>query len=153
MNLFPLENPVFRVYVIAASLTILKMMAHAFLTVYRMIKANGGFLNVEDTRKTVSNPNPSPAQLAPNDYVERARRMHRNDGENAVLFLGAGLLFVFASPPLVLAAILMYGYVAVRIAHTWAYLTEQDHEVRATFFTLGALMTVTMTVYALAAAL
>jgi uncharacterized MAPEG superfamily protein len=153
MSQFALENPVFRIYVIAASLAILKMIAHAFLTVYRMLRTNGGFLNPEDARRTVLNPNPVPGQVAPNDYVERARRMHRNEGENTPLFLAAGLLFVAASPPVALAAILMYGYVVARVAHAWAYITERDHEVRATFFTVGALLTVAMTVYALAVAI
>jgi uncharacterized MAPEG superfamily protein len=153
MSQFALENPVFRIYVIAAGLAILKMIAHAFLTVYRMLRTNGGFLNPEDTRRTALNPNPVPGQVEPNDYVERARRMHRNEGENTPLFLAAGLLFVAASPPVVLAAILMYGYVVARVAHAWAYITERDHEVRATFFTVGALLTVAMTVYALAVAL
>jgi hypothetical protein len=48
MKLFTLENRVFRIYVIAASLAILKMMGHAFLTVYRTMKSGGGFLNPED---------------------------------------------------------------------------------------------------------
>ena len=47
----------------------------------------------------------------------------------------------------------MYGYVAARLAHAWAYATARDHEVRATFFTLGAASTVTMAVYAIVAAL
>jgi glutathione S-transferase len=153
MSLFTIENPVFRIYAIAASLAILKMIGHAFLTVYRMIKSSGGFLNPEDTRKTISNPNPSPEQLAQNDYVERARRMHRNEGENTPMFLVAGLLFVSASPSVVLAATLMFGYVGARIAHAYAYITECDHEVRATFFSIGALLTVIMTLYALAAAI
>jgi glutathione S-transferase len=75
--------------------------------------------------------------------------MHRNEGENTPLFLVAGLLFVSASPPLALASTLLFGYVAARMAHTYAYLTERDHEVRATFFTLGAVITVGMTLYAL----
>ena len=153
MSSFTLDNPVFRIYAIAASLAILKMLGHGFLTVYRMIKSSGGFLNPEDTRKTISNPTPSPEQLASNDYVERARRMHRNEGENTPLFLGAGLLFVAASPSIPLAATLMFGYVAARVAHTYAYVTERDHEVRAAFFTVGALLTIAMTVYALAAAI
>jgi len=33
-----------------------------------------------------------------NDSVDRARRMHRNEGENTSLFLGAGFLFVAAAP-------------------------------------------------------
>jgi glutathione S-transferase len=153
MSSFTLDNPAFRIYVIAASLAILKMLGHGFLTVYRMIKSNGGFLNPEDTRKTISNPNPSSEQLAPNDYVERARRMHRNEGENTPLFLVAGLLFVAASPSIPLASTLMFGYVAARVAHTYAYVTEHDHEVRAAFFSIGALLTIIMTVYALAAAI
>jgi uncharacterized MAPEG superfamily protein len=153
MNPFTLDNPVFRVYVIAASLAILKMIGHAFLTVYRMVKAKGGFLNPEDLRRTALNPSPSPEQLAPNDYVERARRMHHNEGENTPLFLAAGLLFVATSPPVALAAILMFGYVAARFAHAWAYITERDHETRAAFFSIGAALTVVMTVYALVVAL
>ncbi|MEO8123388.1 MAG: MAPEG family protein [Burkholderiales bacterium] len=112
-----------------------------------------GFLNPEDTRKTPLNPNPSAAQVEPNDYVERARRMHRNEGENTPLFLVAGLPLVAAAPPLTAAAVLMFGYVAARCAHIWAYITERDHEVRATCFTFGALLTVAMTLWALAAAL
>jgi glutathione S-transferase len=150
---YTLDNPVFRVYVIAASLAILKMLGHAFLTVYRMIKADGGFLNPEDLRKTAFNPQPNPGQMAPNDYVERARRLHRNEGENTPLFLAGGLLLVSASPPLAVAAALMYGYVAARVAHTYAYLTERDHEVRAAFFSIGALLTAAMPVYALVAVL
>jgi len=153
MNLFSLENPVFQVYVVAASLAILKMIGHAFLTVQRMVSANGGFLNPEDTRRTISNPNPSPEQIAPNDYVERARRMHRNEGENTPLFLAAGLLLVSAAPPLWLASVLLYGYVAARVAHTIAYLTAQNHEVRAACFSAGALCTVVAVAYALVVAM
>src|SRR6266849_1223519 len=101
-------NPVFRIYMIAASLAILKMIGQAYITVYRMMRASGGFLNPEDARKTISNPKPNPAQLEPNDYVERARRMHRNDGENIPLFLAAGLLFVASGPSVTLTAWLMY---------------------------------------------
>lgn len=152
MTLFSLENPVFQIYVIAASLAILKMIGHAFLTVQRMMSANGGFLNPEDTRRTFGNPNPSPEQLAPNDYVERARRLHRNEGENTPLFLAAGLLLVTAAPPLWLAAVLLGGYVVARVAHTIAYLSQQNHEVRAACFSASALCTVVAAGYALVSA-
>ncbi len=148
-----LADPVFRVYVIAAALAILKMMFHAFLVVARMMGASGGFLNPEDTKKTVSNPNPSPAQLNPNDSVERARRMHRNEGENTPYFLGAGLIFVASIPPLWLAMVLLYGYVVARVLHFWAYATAQIHEVRATFYTLSAVTIIVMAIYALIAAI
>ncbi len=153
MEAFTLDNPVFRIYVIAASLAILKMISQAYITVYRMMSANGGFLNPEDVRKTIGNPNPNPAQLEPNDDVERARRMHRNDGENIPLFLAAGLLFVASGPSATLAAWLMYGYLVSRLAHFAAYATAQNHEVRASFYTIGTLILVAMVGHALHAAL
>ena len=148
MSPFTADNPVFTLYVLAAGLAILKMLGHAFLTVQRMVKVNAGFLNPEDTRRTLMNPNPSPTQTDTNDYVERARRLHRNEGENTPLFLVAGLLLVAASPSTAVAAVFLFGYVAARMAHTWAYLTEQDHEVRAACFTVGAALTAGMVIYA-----
>jgi glutathione S-transferase len=139
--------------VITAALAILKMLFHAFLVVRRMMGANGGFLNKEDTRKTFGNPTPSPSQTDANESVERARRMHRNEGENTPLFLAAGLIFVAAAPPLWLAYVLLYGYIAARLAHFWAYATAQNHEVRATFFSLGAVAIAAMAIFALYAAL
>lgn len=146
-------DPVFRTYVIAAALAILKMMFHAYLVVYQMMRVKGGFVNPEDTRKTPLNPDPSPAQIQPNEAVERARRMHRNEGENTPYFLAAGLIFVAATPPGWLAALLLYGYIAARVAHFWAYATAQIHDVRATFYTLGTVSIIAMAAYALWAAL
>ena len=60
----------------------------------------------------------------------------------------AGLLLVAASPSTAAAAVFLFGYVAARMAHTWAYLTEQDHEVRAACFTVGAALTAGMVIYA-----
>jgi len=153
MDAFTLENPVFRTYVIAAALAILKMMFHAYLVVVQMMRAKGGFLNPEDTRKTPVNPNPSAAQLNPNEAVERARRMHRNEGENTPYFLAAGFIFVAASPPFWLAAVLLYGYIVARVLHFWAYATAQIHDVRATFYTAGTVSIAAMAIYALSAAL
>jgi glutathione S-transferase len=152
MDAFSLENPVFRTYVIAASIAILKMLGHAYLVVYNMLSVSGGFLNPEDRRKTVGNPNPSPNQTDPNERVERARRMHRNEGENTPLFLIAGLLFVAAAPAPELAPWLLYGYVVARFLHFAAYATAQDHEVRATFYTIGTLFIAALTGFALYAA-
>jgi glutathione S-transferase len=153
MSAFTLENPVFRIYVIAAALVIFKMLGQAYITVYRMMSVKGGFASPEDARKTPLNPNPAPGQLAPNEDVERSRRMHRNDCENIPLFLAAGLIFVAAGPSPALAAWLMYGYVASRAAHFLAYFTAQIHDIRATFWTIGTLILIAMTGYALHAAL
>lgn len=153
MNAYSLDNPVFQVYAVAASLAILKLIAHSFYTVYRMVRSDGGFLNPEDLRKTPFNPNPRPEQLAAFEDVERARRMHRNEIENTPAFLAAGLLLVAAAPSLVFATVTMFGYLLARLAHSYAYATQRDHEVRAAWFTLGAVFTVAMVVHVLVSVL
>ncbi len=143
------ENPVFTTYVIAASLMILKMMGQGWITVYRMMKVGGGFLNPEDANRGLANLNPRPDQLDKDDYVERSRRMHRNDLENIPAFLVAGLLFAWTEPPLLVAQWLLYGFVVARIAHFGAYITARSHEVRATFYTIGSLIVIGMACYTL----
>jgi uncharacterized MAPEG superfamily protein len=143
------ENPVFVTYVIAATLMIIKMMGQGWITVFRMMKVGGGFLNPEDANPGMTNPNPRPGQLDADDYVERSRRMHSNDTENIPVFLVAGLLFALTQPPLLFAQVLLYGFVATRLAHFWAYFTAKSHEVRATFFSIGSLIVIGMAVYTL----
>ena len=91
--------------------------------------------------------------MAINDYVDRSRRMHRNDLENIPGFLFAGLLFVVTDPSLWLAQALFFGFVAARLGHFWAYATAQSHEVRATFYTIGSLIVIYLAAAALWAAL
>ena len=148
-----LTNPVFETYVIAAALMVLKIMGQGWMTVYRMMKSNSGLASPEDVKQGILNTDPHPEQLDVNDYVDRSRRMHRNDLENIPAFLIAGLLFVVTDPSLLLAQLLMYGFVAARLAHFVAYATKQTHEVRATFYTIGSLIVIYMAVHALAIAL
>ena len=153
MDKLSLQNPLFATYVIAATLMILKVVAMAWLTVVRMTQAKGGFRSPEDLRKTLLNPAPDSAQLAPNEPVERIRRIMQNDLENVPFFLVAGFLYVLTQPSLVLAQWLLYGYVASRLLHFAAYVTGQIHDVRATFWTVGSLILIYMTVRTLLAAL
>jgi glutathione S-transferase len=153
MNLLNLGNPVFSVYVVAASIMILKVMLQGWMTVYRMLRSNSGMVSPEDLQKGLINKEPSPVQLHVNDYVDRSRRMHRNDLENIPAFLAAGLLFVAADPALWVTQLLMYGFVLARLAHFTAYLTKQSHEVRATFYTIGSLIVIYMALHALWSAL
>jgi len=148
-----LDNPVFRVYVLAAAIMILKLMLQPWMTVARMIKAGGGFRSPEDAKKSPLNPAPNPAQLQVNEYVERSRRINLNDLESVPGFLAAGFLFVLADPPLLLAQILIWAYVVSRMAHFVAYLTAQLHDVRAFCWTWGSLSVIAMAVYALVKAL
>ncbi len=132
---------------------VLKIMGQGWMTVYRMMKSNSGLASPEDVQQGILNTDPHPEQLDVNDYVDRSRRMHRNDLENIPAFLIAGLLFVVTDPSLLLAQLLMYGFVAARLAHFVAYATKQTHEVRATFYTIGSLIVIYMAVHALAIAL
>ncbi|KAF0116340.1 MAG: glutathione S-transferase [Rhodobacteraceae bacterium] len=151
MTAFSTDNPVFVTWMIASALTVLKVMGQGWMTVYRMMKVGGGYAAPEDLRPGLINKAPHPEQLEVNDYVDRSRRMHRNDLENIPAFWAAGLVFVAVAPPLWLAQVLMYGFVAVRAAHAVAYATAQSHEVRATFYTIGSLIVMGMAVFALVA--
>ena len=152
MSALSLENPVFVTYMITASIMILKIMGQGWMTVYRMLKHDGGWATPEDLEAGLINRNPHPGQLEINDYVDRSRRMHRNDLENIPAFLAAGLLFVISGPPIFLANLLMYGFVAARLLHSVAYATKQSHEIRATLYTLGSLAVIIMAAYVLFAA-
>ena len=145
MDALSLNNPLFATYVIAATLMILKAVGMSWLTVVRMMSARAGFRAPEDLRKTPLNPSPHPAQLEPDERVERIRRIHLNDLENIPFFLVAGFLYVLTNPPLLLAQALLYGYVVSRLLHFAAYLTARTHDTRATLWTIGSLILVFMT--------
>lgn len=149
MNSFNLENPVFAAYVIAAALMILKVMGQGWMTVYRMTKSSSGLVSPEDLQVGAFNRNPRPEQLDMNEYVDRSRRMHRNDLENIPAFLVAGLLFVAVSPDLLWAQVLFYGFVIARLLHTIAYATQRSHEVRATFYSIGSGIVLYMAIHVL----
>jgi len=149
MDKLSLQNPVFATYVIAASVMILKAISMSWLTVVRMMQENGGFRSPEDLRKTRLNPDPNPAQLQPNERVERIRRIQLNDLENLPFFLVAGLLFVLSDPSLMLARLLLYGYVVSRLLHFAAYFSARTHDTRATFWTIGSLILIFMTCWSL----
>lgn len=143
------ENEVFRAYAIAAALMVLLAVLTSWITVFRMMKAKGGFRAPEDLKRTPLNPQPDPAQTAPNEYVERVRRIQANHGENLPYFLVAGLLFVLTDPGLQYALWLFYGYVVARLLHFGAYITAQIHDIRATFWTIGSLIIIVMAVTSL----
>jgi glutathione S-transferase len=153
MNVLTLQNPLFATYVIAATIMILKGVSMSWLTVVRMMQEKGGFRSPEDLRRTPLNPTPDPKQLEPNERVERIRRIQLNDLENLPFFLIAGLLFILTDPSLLLTRVLLYGYVLSRLLHFAAYLSAQTHDLRATLWTVGSLIIVFMTCWALLAAL
>jgi len=148
-----LQDPVFATYVIAACLVILKAVAMSWLTVVRMLQAKGGYRAPEDLRRTLINPAPDPRQLAPDERVERIRRIQQNDLESLPYFLVAGLLFALSAPPPWLARVVLYGYVLSRLLHFAAYLDARNHETRATLWSVGSLILVFMVGWTLLAVL
>lgn len=152
-TLLSFDNPVFAAYAIAAALGVLKIMGQGWMTVFRMLKTSSGYASPEDAKAGLINRSPHDGQLDLNDYVDRSRRMHRNDLENIPAFLAVGLLYVLTGPGLLAAQIFFYGFVAARAAHALAYATKQSHEVRATFYTIGSLLVMAMAVLVLCAAI
>ena len=144
-----LQNPVFHTYVIAACIMILKLMLQPWMTVVRMMTVRAGFRNPEDLKKTPLNPEPQPAQLEVNEYVDRSRRLNLNDLESIPGFLAAGLLFVLVDPPLMLAQILIWTYVGARAVHFIAYTTAQIHDIRAFCWTWSSVSVIGMVAYTL----
>lgn len=144
MNQISLANPLFATYAIAASIMILKAVGMSWLTVARMMQVKGGYRSPEDLRRTPLNPAPNPAQLQPDERVERIRRIHLNDLENLPFFLAAGFLYVLSEPSLVEARWVLYGYVVSRMLHFAAYLSARTHDTRATLWTIGSVMLIYM---------
>ena len=142
-----LENPVFWTYALAASIMLLKLLLQPWMTVVRMMKVGGGFRSPEDAKKSPINPAPSLSQLEPNEHVERSRRLNLNDLESIPAFLVAGLMFVLSAPPLLLAQVLIWGYVFARAAHFLAYVTAQLHDIRATFWSFSSIAVLVMVGY------
>jgi glutathione S-transferase len=56
-------------------------------------------------------------------------------------------------PSLLLAQVVLYGYVVTRLLHFGAYFTAQTHDLRATMWTPGSLIILFMTGWTLVAAL
>lgn len=151
--LLTFDNPVFRLYAAAAALMLLKLLLQPWMTIYRMIRVRGGFRNPEDLKKSPANPSPRPGQLDLDEYVERSRRINLNDLESIPGFLIAGLLFVAADPPTLLAQGLFGVYVLFRLLHFVAYSTAQLHDVRAACWAPASLAVLAMTLYVLVAVL
>jgi glutathione S-transferase len=153
MDKLSFQNPLFNTYAVAASIMVLKAVLMSWLTVVRMMHVKGGFRSPEDIRKTILNPKPSAEQLAPNEYVDRIRRIQLNDLENLPFFLVAGFLFILTEPSLKLAQWLLYGYVVSRLLHFAAYFTARTHDTRATLWTVGSLILIFMSCWTLFVAL
>lgn len=153
MNALSLDNPVFATYLVATASMILLGVSTAWIIVIQMMRVKGGFRAPEDLKKTPLNPDPKGEQTAPNESVERFRRIMQNHLENLPFFCIIGLLFVLTDPSVALAKWLFFGYAASRLLHFLAYATAQIHDIRATFWTIGSVIIIAMSVMVLQAGL
>jgi len=92
-------------------------------------------------------------QIELDERVERIRRIQMKGLEDLPFFLVAVFLNVLTRPPLMLAQVLLYGYVVSRLLHFAAHLSARTHDARATLWTIGSLILAFMAVRTLAAAL
>src|SRR5690606_33014899 len=81
-----------------------------------------------------------PMQIELDERVERIRRIQMKGLEDLPFFLVAVFLNVLTRPPLMLAQVLLYGYVVSRLLHFAAYLSARTHDARATLWTIGSLI-------------
>lgn len=127
------SNPLFRSYAACVTALSLKMSFTAWTTVVLMLSGLKGMRNPEDTRKTISNPNPSPDQIKPWEPTEKQRRIMGHDIENNLPFFAVGLTYVILDAG---DANVLYVYTASKFLHHAAYWAAADHEVRATLWTV-----------------
>jgi hypothetical protein len=78
---------------------------------------------------------------------ERSRRRSRRAIRGATSAASA------PEPSLLVARVLLFGYVASRMVHFVAYLTARTHDTRATLWSIGSFLLVYMTARTLLAAL
>jgi len=113
-QLLDVNNPVFASFAVWASILILKTLFMSLLTAFYRFK-NKVFANPEDLQS------PKLKVRFNDDDVERVRRGHRNDLENILPYLIAGLLYVLSNPSVFLATTLFKVAAISRIAHTIVY--------------------------------
>ncbi|MEQ1571614.1 MAG: MAPEG family protein [Myxococcota bacterium] len=133
----PIQDPVFRAYVVSAAVLGMNLVVLANLTAVTRAR-HDEVVNPEDHRL---NPTAAVVYDGGNDVTARYRRAHRNALENVPLFLVTGLLLALVGPPPALAYGLFAGFVVLRLLHSVAYL-RQLQPWRTVTFAVSALVQV-----------
>ncbi|NWU64250.1 MGST1 transferase, partial [Pterocles burchelli] len=137
-----IDNDVFRAYATYTTIVLLKMMLMSPLTSYFRV-----------TRKAVANPEDAVSfgkgesakkYVRTDQDVERVRRVHLNDLENIVPFLGIGLLYALSGPELYSALLHFRIFVGSRILHTFIYLIPLPQPSRGLTWLAGYAVTISM---------
>ena len=136
-----LGQPAVHAYAIAAAVLVLKMVLTGNITgISRVLK--GIYITPEDYEFT------GKQQSGQDEFIERTRRVHRNDLENILPFLAIGWLFALAGSSATAAAWLFGIFTVARIAHTLAYLGRLQPW-RTLFYEVGNITLLIMTVWTL----
>jgi uncharacterized MAPEG superfamily protein len=106
---------------------------------------------IRTARRTVLNPEDvkvyvgSTVVALEHPDIQRVKRAHLNLLENAVPFFVIGLLYALTGPSLMLAGLLFFSFVAVRLLHAFFYLTARQ-PLRSAAFGVGGLVNLIMAV-------
>jgi uncharacterized MAPEG superfamily protein len=78
--------------------------------------------------------------------LERHHSTHQNTTENVVYFALLALIFVFSSPPTIVATVWLVGFAVARLGYTYSYLYGKDNA-RGLFMSLSLLAMYGLTSY------
>lgn len=137
VEIFFIENEVFRLYLLYSSVVLFKMIFLSFYTFHVRTK-HGAFISEEDYCKDF--PRDEMKALMKNEDVERVRRCHRNDLENILPFLVFGLLYSATNPSVFAATITFRTFTIARFLHSFAYLLPLPRPWRGVAFAAGFLV-------------
>lgn len=70
--------------------------------------------------------------------LERHHSTHQNTTENVVYYVLLALIFVFSSPPTIVATVWLVGFAVARLGYTYSYLYGKDNA-RGLFMSLSLL--------------
>jgi glutathione S-transferase len=142
-----LGQPVFQAYAVASALLVLGLHAVAWATGH-VRSGRKTVLNREDTKVYKG---ASVVDLEHAD-VQRAKRVHLNLIENALPFFVIGFVYTLTDPSLVMARLLFFGFVALRLLHALFYM-KAIQPARAMSFFGGMLVNLVMVAQVLRAVL
>ena len=70
--------------------------------------------------------------------LERHHSTHQNTKENVVYYVLLAFIFVFSSPPIIVATVWLVGFAVARLGYTYSYLYGKDNA-RGLFMSLSLL--------------
>src|SRR5438132_10001604 len=128
----PLHDPTLRLFLICASILVIKMLATGYVTAI-LRNVRGVFVSPEDYAFRGREPGP------PDEQIERIRRAHRNDLESILPFLAIAFLAAISGAiGYRVAWWLFVPFTVARILHTAAYSLGLQPW-RSIFFGIGDL--------------